>query len=56
MSKKPLARRIRRRIERSWIDVKVATVAAKKRGFRRKKPVIGLVGFFGWGNYGDELF
>ena len=56
MSKKPLVRRIRRKIERTWLDVTVAVVAAKKRGFRRRKPVVGLVGFFGWGNYGDELF
>ena len=21
-----------------------------------KKPVVGLAGFFGYGNYGDELF
>lgn len=27
-----------------------------KRAAKRSKPVIGLVGYFGWGNFGDELF
>ncbi|HEY4615893.1 MAG TPA: polysaccharide pyruvyl transferase family protein [Citricoccus sp.] len=25
-------------------------------GAYRNRPAVGLVGFFGWGNYGDELF
>ncbi|NBU30358.1 MAG: polysaccharide pyruvyl transferase family protein [Actinobacteria bacterium] len=51
VSELSLAKRLRRRLNHLFFGAEV-----KLSRWRRKKPVIGLVGFFGWGNYGDELF
>lgn len=59
-----LLTRILRKIKRTALSLlrKISSVTKPKPKSKllvkagKDKPTIGLVGFFGWGNYGDELF
>ncbi|MGO1884281.1 MAG: polysaccharide pyruvyl transferase family protein [Citricoccus sp.] len=40
----------------TWAGTPAADRRDATRQHRGKRPRVGLVGFFGWGNFGDELF